>query len=841
MKAILVQPPFSQLNSPYPAVHYLEAFLRGRGVSAVAFDHSIELYRHVLSRAGLAKVFADARAALDARDWAADARASRANAKAAARDPGADEAARGGALGLDEESRNQVERYFSYEALYVEWIDGIVDFLSGGDPAMAHRLASAAELPRGARAEAFLAERGGRIDPDEARALATRILDDLGDFIAYALDPDFGTVRYAERLASSRADFGEVRAALDSSWLMREFYAPMLEEFWSARLAEASSTEPIGLILVTIPFPGCLLGALACARAARRLFGGTGLAGPGAATPLRSIPSPAGPSAKTPLIVFGGGYVSTELRGLRDTGIFDFCDYLSFDAGYGSLASIMEREAAAESAAGGSGAAAAPAAVASASASALYRTMIRRGEGTLIVAGFPQDDSARLESGQGRSLVECGDAERFARIEREAVVGVFPDYRSADFKAYLRVVDSGNPMHRLWSDTPWLKYGLAHGCYWRRCSFCDTELEYVADFARTRTGALFDAAEKAGARTGLYGIHFVDEAMPMAALLDFARANRARAAAGARPFSFWGNVRFDSSWTQGRCEYLAASGLVAVSGGIEIATERGLEMTDKGFDLPSLVRTLVAMRRSGILVHAYLIYGFPGQPKSDIVDSAEFCRQLFASGLVDSAFWHRFVLTRHSRMYREWKEGKRPGLEPSDKAWSFANNDLAFKGEAAFDRFDAPLAASLASWMEGIDLEKPVSTWFGKSTSPASIAGDFAETLIASAEETLDEELDQALDQAIDQTPAAPGGTVHWVAGAPALKVDGPGKAGLTWAYRGELRSLELQPAVAKTLVAVLSSPGFRASGMPRAELFSRLALSRKAWAELFTAGLVLV
>jgi len=258
-------------------------------------------------------------------------------------------------LGLDEESRNQVERYFSYEALYVEWIDGIVDFLSGEDPAMAHRLASAAELPRGARAEAFLAERGGRIDPDEARALATRILDDLGDFIAYALDPDFGTVRYAERLASSRADFGEVRAALDSSWLMREFYAPMLEEFWSARLAEASA-EPVGLILVTIPFPGCLLGALACARAARRLFGGTGLAGPGAATPLRSIPSPASPSAKTPLIVFGGGYVSTELRGLRDTGIFDFCDYLSFDAGYGSLASIMEREAAAESAAGGSGA-----------------------------------------------------------------------------------------------------------------------------------------------------------------------------------------------------------------------------------------------------------------------------------------------------------------------------------------------------------------------------------------------------------------------------------------------------------------------------------------------------
>jgi len=120
----------------------------------------------------------------------------------------------------------------------------------------------------------------------------------------------------------------------------------------------------------------------------------------------------------------------------------------------------------------------------------------------------------------------------------------------------------------------------------------------------------------------------------MASLLEFARLNRIRAAKGVRAFSFWGNVRFDASWTPARCELLAASGLVAVSGGIEIATSRGLEMTDKGFDLPSLVRTLVAMRRAGLLVHAYLIYGFPGQDAVDIVDSAEFCRQLFASGLV---------------------------------------------------------------------------------------------------------------------------------------------------------------------------------------------------------------
>ena len=793
VKAILVQPPFVQFNAPYPAVHCLEAFLRGGGHTAVAFDHSIALYRRIFSHTGLLKVFADARKALDS-----GAAASTASGAAAA---------------------SQVGRYLSYEGLYIEWIDGIMDFLSGRDPAMAHRLAAAAELPRGARAETFLGRRDGRITPDEAGQLATCILDDLGDFITYALDPDFGTVRYAERLASSRADFGEVRASLDSSWLLREFYAPFLDEFWAAQAAEAPGAAP-DFILVTIPFPGCLLGALACAQAARRAFGESG----------------PGRGPRRPRIVFGGGYVSTELRGLRDTGIFDYCDCLSFDAGYGSLASILEAGGSMGEQGIGSGDADGRPAI---GAGSLYRTMYRAREGgALVVSGFPAGDSAAEESGPDRLVVGCAYHEKFARLEREAVTTIFPDYRNTDFGSYLRIVDSGNAMHRLWSETPWLKYSLAHGCYWRRCSFCDTELEYVADFARTSTGALLEAASAAAARTGLHGIHFVDEAMPMAALLDFARANRTRAAAGsvsdtgrAKPFSFWGNVRFDASWTQDRCEFLGASGLVAVSGGIEIATERGLEMTGKGFDLVSLVRTLVAMRRAGLLVHTYLIYGFPGQAAADIVDSAEFCRQLFAAGLVDSAFWHRFVLTRHSRMYREWKEGRRPALVPVDRPWSFANNDLSFEGERAFDRFDAPLAASLDSWMEGAALDKPLSAWFGRTAPKTSINGDLVESLIASAE--------AALDRALPD----PKGRAFWVAGLPAFEEAGAGMARLTWAYRGEFRSsgLTLPMDAARKAAAILASPGFRVEGRSYAALEAELDLPESVLAELRSAGLTVV
>jgi radical SAM superfamily enzyme YgiQ (UPF0313 family) len=744
MKALLVQPPFAQLNAPYPAVHYLAAFLRSRGIEARASDHSIELYRAIFSRAGIAPAFEAARLRLEAK--------------------------------VDEVAASQLERYLSYEADYLEWIDPLVDFLSGKDPAFAHRLAQAVELPRGMRAEAFLEAREGRIAAHEARGLATAILGDLGDLVAFALDPSFETVRYGERLAASASFFSTVRSALDSSPLLETLYRPLLEAEWRT---QARSPD---LLLVSIPFPGCLLGALECARSARAAFG---------------------PSLR---ILFGGGYVSTELRDLRDGGIFDFCDYLCFDSGYGSLISILEAEEGGDR--GG-----------------LYRTMFRGEGGGVIASGF----EAEAEPGS--------HAERMRAAEREAVVGIAPDYSDADFGRYLRIADSDNPMHALWSDSPWLKYCLARGCYWRRCAFCDSSLDYVSLFAPADIASIMRAASTASARTGLSGIHFVDEAMPMASLLAFADANRSRAAAGEKAFHFWGNVRFDSSWSEDRCEFLAASGLVAVSGGIEVATEAGLEMTDKGFDLAGLVKTLVAMKRSGLLVHAYLIYGFPGQSRQDVVDSAETCRQLFAAGLVDSAFWHRFVLTRHSRMYGEWREGGKAGLEPVDRPWDFANNDLGFAGSEAYDAFDLPLASLLESWMagEGLDGES------GDAASQLALAGlaasargravppNLIEGLAASAEASLD------ADRA--EGPIRPG-RARWIAGAPILRSLGDRRSRLAWTYRGEARELVLPAPLAEETMNALAGLG-RGSAASRLELPP--SLDPASLLELRASGLVMI
>ena len=603
-----------------------------------------------------------------------------------------------------------------------------------------------------------------------------RILDDLGDFISYALDPGFGTVRYAERIASSRAEYGPVSEAADSGYVMREFYRPWLIESF-----RAAGTAP-DLVLLTVPFPGCLVGAVAAAREARSAFGpdtriaaGRGLRVHGAAPPkgrvrLRRL--------RLPLL----------RRGIRRPGLPD--------RGLGGRTRGRAKRPlpGARPAAPGTG---------------------------------PSSTSASIPWTRPRAIPPgawpCPDSARFAALEEEALRSTFPDYLNADFAAYVRAPYSENPMHRIWSDAPWLKYQLAYGCYWHRCSFCDTRLDYVRHYLPSKPGALMDAALAARERTGLAGIHFTDEALPLPGLMEFARLNRERG----RPFSFWGNVRFDRAWTTDRCALLASSGLVAVSGGIEIATDRGLEMTGKGFTFPDLVRALSAFKRSGILVHGYLIYGFPAQTPQDLADSAEAVRQLFAAGLLDSAFWHRFVLTRHSEMYGRWLEGREPGLEPIDREGSFASNDLEFRGSQKWDPYDKPLETLLADWMSGSGLDRPIRPLVAGSPKP-SLAADRVERLARDAQEN----------------PRGEGGPpvrsrAHWLAGLPAVsgglagsvsggrgKPPAPGNlARLEWTDRGEPSGLALPRLEAERLAAALAELARNPDGLPLAEFLERAGL----------------
>ena len=249
---------------------------------------------------------------------------------------------------------------------------------------------------------------------------------------------------------------------------------------------------------MSIPFPGTLPGALVLAEESRRIFG---------------------PDIR---IAFGGGYVSTELRALREPSIFRYADYLCYDAGYGALSSIISSM--------GTG------------KTNLYRTVVQREKG-LTAWGFEGTDLAFFRSEAAYDVRETEGAADIQQRELTAIREVFPDYAGIDFRRYVRIVEGTNPMHALWSDAKWIKARLAYGCYWRTCAFCDTALDYIARFAPASPEALFDHLQKQSAAARQRGIHFVDEAMPVPHLVRFALEN----IRGGRPFSFWGNTRWRRS------------------------------------------------------------------------------------------------------------------------------------------------------------------------------------------------------------------------------------------------------------------------------------------------------
>ncbi len=384
------------------------------------------------------------------------------------------------------------------------------------------------------------------------------------------------------------------------------------------------------------------------------------------------------------LTVLGGGFVNTELRELAEPRVFDYFDYVCLDAGERPLLALLEHLRGARP------------------RERLVRSFVRGGDGAV-------------------RYIDCGEPDLpFAQVGT-------PTWDGLPLDRYLSVLDMLNPMHRLWSDGRWNKLTVAHGCYWKKCSFCDVGLDYISRYDTVGAALLVDRIQAVAAETGQSGFHFVDEAAPPKALKTLAAELQRRGLA----VSWWGNIRFEKSFTPELCRQLADSGCIAISGGLEVASDRLLKLMKKGVSVEQVARVTRAFSDAGILVHAYLMYGFPTQTVQDTVDALEYVRQLFAAGCIQSGFFHRFACTVHSPV------GKHPEqygvtLAPQ-AAVSFARNDIAFFDPAGVDHdaLGTALNKALYNYMHGLGLEEDVRSWFTGKVPRSTVPRHFIERAVA--------------------------------------------------------------------------------------------------------------
>ncbi|MDY0107503.1 MAG: radical SAM protein [Giesbergeria sp.] len=382
--------------------------------------------------------------------------------------------------------------------------------------------------------------------------------------------------------------------------------------------------------------------------------------------------------------VLGGGFVNTELRELTEPRVFDYFDYVTLDAGERPLLALLEH------------------------------LQGQRGRQRLVRT-FVRDDAGAV---QYVNMMEADVA--FAEVGT-------PTWDGLPLGQYLSLLDMLNPMHRLWSDGRWNKLTVAQGCYWKKCTFCDVSLDYIGRYEGAEASVLADRIERIVAETGQTGFHFVDEAAPPKALKTLATELLARQTG----ISWWGNIRFEKTFNPELCNLLADSGCIAISGGLEVASDRLLGLMKKGVSVDQVARVTRAFSDAGILVHAYLMYGFPTQTVQDTVDALEYVRQLFANGCIQSGFFHRFACTVHSPV------GKAPEefgitLAPLPPV-SFAKNDIGFHDPTGVDHdaLGAVLKKAIYNYMHGIGLEEDVRSWFPFKVPKTTVARHRIERALA--------------------------------------------------------------------------------------------------------------
>ena len=741
LNTLIIQPPLVQLNTPYPSGAYLLDFFNSlyeeKNVKGRVewFDLSNSFFHKIFCKHGIAHIFNST-----------FEKALKLSSQYESQG--------------DDNTAFHLRRFISQKEFWINWIDEIIAIVCSSNSKIsgrefAHEFIRSAHVPRGMRVENFLSNLNRDVSTDDAQILSSLALADLADYITMVYDQNFALIRYAEHLATSTAEFSETIEGLKAPSL-NDFYKPLLLE----KIASYKN-EPT-LYCISVPFPGCFESALFSADLIRKECGDNAI------------------------IIFGGGYVNTELREISEKGIFDYCHILSYDKGYGSYIRLFDEFI-----------------------NAACGIEDEKQCFNLKEAFESIFDSRKfynfsyLKNGSVIIPLEKENEEYkvLYKKEHEYIRKITPDYSHIDFTKYPRLADDTNPMHRIWNDGAWLKAYIAHGCYWHRCAFCDTTLDYVKDYCLTDINSLYDSLCVQAEKTGVHGIHFVDEACPPVALQNFALKNMAVKSSNKIPLTYWGNIRFEKTFDRDLADLLSAGGLTAVSAGIEIATGNGLSAVNKGTDMENIVNACCAFKEAGILIHSYMIFGFWSQSVQDLIDSMETLRQLFEAGLLDSAFWHKFTLTLHSTVYEEYKKGKYPELKilPQKKT-QFAKNDLHFEGEEKSEKYSAPLNAALELWMHGEKLSKPVESYFPFKMPKPSIAKDYIASLIAKYEENRDRKFHKIPEQGSKEK-------FVWLGGLPLLlDSSDKSKMQICWSYMGELLYADIERPKAHEVVNILET-----------------------------------
>ncbi|MEG2101424.1 MAG: radical SAM protein, partial [Flavobacterium sp.] len=279
-KLFVITPPFTQLNTPYPATAYIKGFLNTKNIESVQADLGIDVILELFSKQGLNNLFKTSSFKFETSGF---------------------------------ELSDNSKRIFALQDEYIKTIDAVIQFLQGKNPTLALQICQEDFLPeasRFAQLEELDWAFGTMGTQDKAKHLATLYLEDISDFIVECVDENFGFSRYAERLGRSANSFDELYEALQQE-------PTYIDSVLISILTEKIEAVKPTFFLISVPFPGNLYSAFRCAQWVKQNH----------------------PEIK---ISMGGGFPNTELRSLSDKRVFEFFDFITLDDGEVPIEELIE-------------------------------------------------------------------------------------------------------------------------------------------------------------------------------------------------------------------------------------------------------------------------------------------------------------------------------------------------------------------------------------------------------------------------------------------------------------------------------------------------------------------
>ena len=571
------------------------------------------------------------------------------------------------ALSIPEEDRSASVNFFlDYFSAYQSSISPVIAFLQGRDTTLSHRINTREFLPEGPRFASLDVFDDEEVDDPLAWAFGALGSHDRARHLATLYLNDLSDV--LRDAVDDRFEFVRYAESLASS---QPTFTPLADALNAEQTLMDVHLQDLTNQAIDRHQPSLVLLSVP--------FPGAMYA----ALRIAQVIKSKYPQIK---IALGGGYVNTELRELSDARIFDYIDFITLDSGERPLLALLEHLAGKRS------------------DERLVRTFVRNSGNQVQYRNWQEPDVPFEEVGTAT-------------------------WDGLPLDSYLSLLDMLNPMHRLWSDGRWNKLTVAHGCYWKKCSFCDVSLDYISRYETASASLLVDRIESIIKETGQTGFHFVDEAAPPKALKALAEELIRRNVI----ISWWGNIRFEKTFTPELAQLLAKSGCIAMSGGLEVASDRLLNLMQKGVSVEQVAQVTKGFSDAGILVHAYLMYGFPTQTVQETVDALEYVRQLFENGCIQSGFFHRFICTVHSPV----------GMKPADYGVeliplldsTFAKNDVSFIDPTGVDHdaLGQGLKKAIYNYMHGVGFEISTQSWFdgsGVAVPKPTVSKRFIENIL---------------------------------------------------------------------------------------------------------------